>query len=255
MNRAELWKEVIADTRALLSRGGGKPVELSPEFAERLTQFVPTPAVVQEELFAAPEEVAPAGTAHDPARVAALAALRQDVAACTLCGLCQTRNKTVFGSGNPHTQILFVGEAPGADEDRQGEPFVGKAGALLTDIIEKGFKIPRPEVYICNVLKCRPPENRDPNPEEMMHCEPYLVRQIELIQPRVIVALGRIAAQALLKTNTPIGKLRGSWHTYQGIPLRATFHPAYLLRNPGDKRLAWDDVKEVLRFLEEHQAP
>lgn len=255
MNRVDLWKEVISDTRALLTRGGGRSVELSPHFAERLAEFVATPAVVQEELFAAPEEPKTEGQAHDPARVAELAALRQIVDACTLCGLCETRTKTVFGSGNPHTEILFVGEAPGAEEDRQGEPFVGKAGALLTDIIEKGYKIPRSEVYICNVLKCRPPENRDPNPEEVMHCEPYLMRQIELIQPKVIVALGRIAAQALLKTTTPIGKLRGSWHSYQGIPLRATFHPAYLLRNPGEKRSAWDDVKEVQKFLQEHQAP
>lgn len=190
--------------------------------------------------------------APDPGAAAVasdLEALQGLVAGCQKCGLCNTRTQTVFGVGNPRAEIVFVGEAPGADEDRKGEPFVGRAGQLLTDIIEKGFKIPRPEVYICNVLKCRPPENRDPNPDEVLHCEPYLVRQLELIQPKVIVALGRIAAQTLLKTDKSMGRLRGEWHRYQGIPLRATFHPAYLLRKPEDKRLAWDDVKEVLRLL------
>jgi DNA polymerase len=159
------------------------------------------------------------------------------------------RIQTVFGTGNPHADLVFVGEAPGAEEDRQGEPFVGRAGQLLTDIIEKGIKIRREDVYICNVLKCRPPENRDPNPEEVVCCEPYLLRQLELIQPKVICALGRIAAQTLLRSSESTTRLRGKWHNYHGIPFRVTYHPAYLLRSPGEKRKAWEDIQEVMKVL------
>lgn len=187
----------------------------------------------------------------------ALDALAAEVAQCRKCALCQTRTQTVFGVGNPHAELVFVGEAPGVDEDLQGIPFVGKAGKLLTDIIEKGMKLRRSDVYICNVLKCRPPslekgkENRAPNPEEVRQCEPYLIRQLEIIRPKIICALGGVAARCLLKTDTPVGKLRGTWHTYQGIPLRVTFHPAYLLRNPNEKKSAWEDIKEVMRALRE----
>jgi len=155
----------------------------------------------------------------------------------------------VAGEGNPEAALVFVGEAPGASEDRQGRPFVGRAGQLLTDIISNGMKMHRDDVFICNVLKCRPPENRNPNPEEIMHCEPYLLRQLDLIRPRVICALGAVAAHTLLKTDTAIGRLRGQWHAYHGIPLRVTYHPAYLLRNPADKVKAWEDIKEIMRFL------
>jgi len=142
---------------------------------------------------------------------------------------------------------VFVGEAPGRDEDQQGKPFVGKAGQLLTGIIEKGMNLRREDVYICNVLKCRPPENRNPLPDEIAHCEPFLIRQLEIIKPKVICALGTFAAQTLLKTTEPIGRLRGKWHFYHSIPLRATYHPAYLLRNPADKRKTWTDVLEALK--------
>ncbi len=175
--------------------------------------------------------------------------IRQEVAQCTKCPISEDRTNTVFGTGNPEADLVFVGEAPGAEEDRQGLPFVGRAGQLLTDIIVKGMKMRREDVYICNVLKCRPPNNRDPNPMEVMNCEPYLLRQLELIKPKVICALGRISAQTLLKTDAPLNELRGKWHNYHGIPLRVTYHPAYLLRNPADKKKAWIDIQEVMKLL------
>lgn len=187
---------------------------------------------------------APAARAEEPAVSPASMdwpVLQEAVRACTQCALHSTRTQTVFGVGNRNAQWMFVGEAPGADEDRQGEPFVGRAGQLLNAILfAMGLK--REEVYIANLLKCRPPGNRDPQPEEVAQCEPYLIRQIALIQPRLIVALGRHAAHSLLKTETPLGKLRGQRLSYHGIPLIVTYHPAYLLRNPVDKRKVWDDL-------------
>jgi uracil-DNA glycosylase len=168
-------------------------------------------------------------------------ALEQTVAQCTLCGLHTARTQTVFGVGNHEAQWLFIGEAPGAEEDRQGEPFVGRAGQLLNAMIF-AIGLKREDVYIANVLKCRPPNNRDPQPNEVAKCEPYLIRQIGLIQPRLIVALGRHAAHSLLKTDLPLAKLRGQRLNYHGTPLVVTYHPAYLLRNPVDKRKAWVDL-------------
>jgi DNA polymerase len=156
----------------------------------------------------------------------------------------------VFGVGNPNAELMFVGEAPGADEDRLGEPFVGRAGQLLTKIIEAGLEIPRANVYIANVIKCRPPENRNPESDEIATCEPFLWRQIDLIKPRVIVALGTFAAQALLKTDVPISRLRGRAHDLRGgVKLIATFHPAFLLRSPDRKRDVWEDMKKVRAIL------
>jgi len=175
--------------------------------------------------------------------------LRQFIGDCTRCKLAPGRTKLVFGVGNPNAELMFVGEAPGADEDLQGEPFVGRAGQLLTDIIERGMGMSRNDVYICNVIKCRPPQNRNPEPDEVSTCEPFLFRQIDLVQPKVIVGLGTFAVQALLKVKTPISKLRGNWHEMRGIKLMPTFHPAYLLRNPADKRLVWADIQEVMKFL------
>lgn len=175
--------------------------------------------------------------------------LARTVAGCTRCGLHATRTQTVFGVGNREARWLFIGEAPGADEDRQGEPFVGRAGQLLNAMIEAvGLK--REDVYIANVLKCRPPGNRDPQPIEVESCEPYLMRQIELIHPRLIVALGRHAAHSLLKTEAPLTRLRGQRLAYRGTPLVVTFHPAYLLRNPIDKRRAWDDLCLARKIVE-----
>lgn len=167
--------------------------------------------------------------------------LETAVRACTKCPLHATRTQTVFGVGNRHARWMFIGEAPGADEDRQGEPFVGRAGQLLNAMLfAMGLK--REEVYIANVLKCRPPGNRDPQPEEVAQCEPYLLRQIDLIRPALIIALGRHAAHSLLKTEVPLARLRGQRLSYHGTPLIVTYHPAYLLRNPADKRKAWDDL-------------
>jgi uracil-DNA glycosylase len=175
--------------------------------------------------------------------------LRSFIGDCQRCKLCSGRTNLVFGVGNPRARLMFVGEGPGRDEDLQGEPFVGRAGQLLNDIITKGMGLQREDVYIANVVKCRPPENRNPEPDEVAACEPFLKKQIELIRPEVIVALGKFAVQTLLQSKAPITKLRGSWHSYQGIKLMPTFHPAYLLRNPADKKLVWEDIKKVIKEL------
>jgi DNA polymerase len=176
--------------------------------------------------------------------------LRDKVLKCKLCPeLAKTRNKVVFGSGDLQASLVFVGEAPGADEDAQGLPFVGRAGQLLTKIIEAmGFK--REEVFICNVLKCRPPNNRPPAPGEVINCRPYLKRQLEFIKPKVIVALGNHAVKALLQTEKGISQMRGTFQKYEGIPVMCTYHPAYLLRSPGEKRKVWEDMKKVMQLLE-----
>jgi uracil-DNA glycosylase len=172
------------------------------------------------------------------------AELRARVAACTRCTLSKTRTQTVFGVGNQEADWLIVGEAPGAEEDRRGEPFVGRAGQLLNSML-KAIGLPREQVYIANVLKCRPPNNRDPAPGEVVECLPYLERQIALLRPKIMLAVGSISAQNLLKTDTPLGRLRLKVHSFglARVPLVVTYHPAYLLRTPGDKRKAWEDLK------------
>jgi uracil-DNA glycosylase family 4 len=182
-------------------------------------------------------------------RTSDLPALRELIGDCTRCKLAPLRTNLVFGVGNPNADLMFVGEAPGADEDARGEPFVGRAGQLLTDIIERGMGVTRDQVYICNVIKCRPPDNRNPEPDEVASCEPFLFRQIDLVKPEAIVGLGTFAVQALLKVKTPISKLRGKWHQVRGVRMMPTFHPAYLLRNPADKRLVWADIQEVMKEL------
>ncbi len=177
-------------------------------------------------------------------------ALREAVADCQACGLCRTRKQTVFGVGDTRARWLILGEAPGEQEDLQGEPFVGAAGQLLDSMLQAlqltrstdGPQAPSQRVYIANTLKCRPPRNRNPEPAELLACEPFLVRQIALLQPRLILAMGRFAVQALLRSSEPVGKLRGKVHQYQGVPLVVTYHPAYLLRNLADKARAWDDL-------------
>lgn len=175
--------------------------------------------------------------------------LRAAIGDCRRCKLCSGRTHLVFGVGSPRAKLMFVGEGPGRDEDLQGEPFVGRAGQLLTDIITKGIGLKREDVYIANVVKCRPPDNRNPEPDEVAACEPFLKKQIEIISPEIIVALGKFAVQTLLQSKMPITKLRGNWHTYQGIKLMPTFHPAYLLRNPADKKLVWEDIKKVIKEM------
>jgi DNA polymerase len=175
--------------------------------------------------------------------------LRAAIGDCQRCKLCSGRTHIVFGIGNPRAKLMFVGEGPGRDEDLKGEPFVGRAGQLLTDIITKGMGLKREDVYICNVVKCRPPENRNPEPDEVAACEPFLKKQIDIVRPQIIVGLGKFAVQTLLDSKVPIGKLRGTWASYHGIKLMPTFHPAYLLRNPADKKLVWEDIKKVIQEM------
>ena len=175
--------------------------------------------------------------------------IQLDLGDCQRCGLSKTRTHIVFGEGNPDARLVFVGEGPGYDEDIQGRPFVGAAGQLLTKIIQ-AMGLERTDVYICNIIKCRPPKNRNPMPDEIDTCSPFLERQITAIQPEVICALGKFAAQMLLNTQEPISRLRGRFHDYHGIPLMPTFHPAYLLRNPDGKRATWEDVQQVMEKLE-----
>jgi uracil-DNA glycosylase len=182
--------------------------------------------------------------------------LRDEVASCRACGLCESRKNTVFGVGNERAHWMVVGEAPGEQEDLQGEPFVGAAGKLLDSMLRavglsRGEGTTERQVYIANTLKCRPPRNRNPDPSELAQCEPFLQRQIELIQPRIILAMGRFAVQQLLRSQEPIGKLRGRVHRYQGVPLVVTYHPAYLLRNLPDKARAWEDLCLALKTLDE----
>jgi DNA polymerase len=190
-----------------------------------------------------------AAAAPERSDAATLEVLQQEVAGCTRCGeLASTRTQTVFGVGNPKAQLCFLGEAPGADEDRLGEPFVGRAGQLLNKILE-ACRLRREDVYILNILKCRPPGNRNPAPEESLNCRRFLNRQLELIKPQYICCLGSVAAQNLLETTETIGRLRGRVHSYQGVNVVCTYHPAYLLRNPSAKKHTWDDMKLLMREM------
>jgi len=176
--------------------------------------------------------------------------IREELGDCKRCPLSEGRTHIVFGEGNPKARIMFVGEAPGAVEDKTGKPFVGPAGKLLTDIVEKGMGLKRSDVYIANILKCRPPGNRDPLPIEVSECIGFLKAQILAIRPEMIIALGRIAAQNLLETKTPISRLRGNLKEFMGTKVMPTYHPSYLLQNPSKKRDVWEDIKAVLRYLE-----
>lgn len=190
-------------------------------------------------LFPIASETTPIGT---------LPAIRDEIGDCRRCKLCSTRKNIVFGTGSPTAQLMFVGEAPGADEDAQGEPFVGRAGQLLTKMIQ-AMGLSREEVYIANIIKCRPPENRNPQPDEIAACSPFLLKQIEAIRPKVICALGTFSAQTLLETQQKISALRGKFHDYHGVKLLPTFHPAYLLRNPNEKKTVWEDLKKIMEEL------
>ena len=177
-----------------------------------------------------------------------LPVIQEDLGDCTRCKLHKTRKTIVFGDGNPNAQLVFVGEGPGADEDEQGLPFVGRAGKLLTQMIE-AMGLQRKDVYICNVVKCRPPQNRQPEPDEVKECAPFLFRQIDTIAPKVIVCLGATAAQTILQTNRGISHFRGEWQEFRGRKLLATYHPAYLLRNPAAKSDVWKDLQKVMAEL------
>lgn len=238
--------------RFLLSALRGYLVDLKETGVEGLPCEKDLRETGDERVDAVQQECVPAGESHAPEK---LETIRNEMGDCRRCSLGDNRTNLVFGVGNPDARLVFVGEAPGREEDIQGEPFVGEAGRLLTKIIEAmGFS--RKDVYICNVIKCRPPGNRNPSPEEVESCHPFMLRQIQAISPEVIVALGTFAAQTLLRTREPISRLRGRFHDYHGIQLMPTFHPAYLLRNPAMKREVWDDMKAVMRkFGMEPSAP
>jgi DNA polymerase len=182
-------------------------------------------------------------------KLAVLEQVREEIGECTRCKLHKGRKSIVFGVGSAEARLMFVGEAPGEEEDIQGFPFVGKAGQLLTKMIE-AMGLRRDDVYICNTVKCRPPNNRNPEPDELAACEPFLKGQLAAVKPEVIVTLGKFAAQALLRDQTPITRLRGQWREYAGIPVMPTFHPAYLLRSPGEKARVWEDLKQVMKKLD-----
>jgi DNA polymerase len=247
-------RELDARQRAMLDEMGVKV--WTPASAPAAAPApAPAPLTVSAPLTTAPAPAVPAPTPApamprpvDTTAVAGLdwAGLRQAVAACEACGLCASRRQTVFGTGHEQARWMIVGEAPGEQEDRQGEPFVGPAGQLLDAMLratgrDRGTDLAG-GIFIANVLKCRPPANRNPAPEEVQRCEPFLARQVALVQPKLIIAMGRFAVQSLLRTTEPIGKLRGRVHRYEGVPVIVTYHPAYLLRNPADKAKAWADL-------------
>ena len=189
-------------------------------------------------------DVSRAVPSASPSMASELTLIREDIGDCQRCKLSRGRTNIVFGSGNPNAELVFVGEAPGFDEDKQGLPFVGRAGQLLTKIIES-IDIKREDVYICNVLKCRPPDNRNPEPDEVLACNPFLKRQLAAIRPKIVCCLGTFAAQNVMQTASPISKLRGAFHDIDGMRVIATFHPAYLLRSPDKKRDVWEDMKQI----------
>ena len=218
------------------------------EIVQAIRKHIELEHLTGTEGFLTPEAQSPV---ESNSSVFTLDSLRKQTMLCDKCDLCRTRTHIVFGSGSPKAKLMFVGEAPGMQEDLQGLPFVGRAGQLLTKIIESiGLK--REDAYIANVLKCRPPENRNPLPTEILTCEEYLIKQIELIRPKVICALGKFAAQTLLRSQEPIGRLRGKFYDYHGAKLIPTFHPAYLLRNPNEKRIVWQDMKKIRKELSEN---
>jgi len=243
----------MSDTlRAFLASARALVEELAQEGIDRIER-VPSTAPAQQELLAVPlwRGAEAAGSRGRPT----LEEVRAVLGECTRCRLSTGRTQIVFGDGNPGAKLLFVGEGPGEQEDLRGIPFCGRAGELLTSMIEKGLGIPRSEVYICNIVKCRPPGNRTPLPDEVAACRPFLDGQIEAIGPRVIVALGKPAASLLLGRDIAITKVRGTWHEYRGIPVMPTFHPAFVLRQytPENRRLVWEDLKAALARAQEHR--
>jgi uracil-DNA glycosylase len=238
---------VIATTEGIVAAPGAAKTIADHVTAQAAVPVLPAAtipsAAAERTPLQAPAAIRPVPAAERPAK---LEIIRREVAACTRCAeLVSTRTQTVFGVGNLHARLMFIGEAPGADEDRQGEPFVGKAGQLLTKIIE-ACRLTREEVYIANILKCRPPGNRNPEPDEVKNCRGYLDRQLAIIRPEYICCLGAVAAKSLLNTEATIGRMRGRFYQYEGIPVLCTYHPAYLLRNPSAKRDVWEDMKLLM---------
>lgn len=240
--------DLVTSLRRHLQRRQRAGIRILPNELNELPSKMTASMSAEDEPCLASTDIAQSGSAS-VLGAKNLDELRAEIGDCRRCKLCAGRTNIVFGVGHPKARLIFVGEGPGRDEDLQGEPFVGRAGQLLNDIITKGMGLKREDVYIANVVKCRPPENRNPEPDEVAACEPFLKKQIDLVQPEVIVALGKFAVQALLQSKAPISKLRGNWHRYHGIKLMPTFHPAYLLRNPADKKLVWEDIKKVIKEL------
>lgn len=239
-----------------LKESGHTHIPLSHELSELPVMAVPAShfydrsvepsesRMTQDSLFSEPQD--------HPEELLSLAAVREDLGDCQRCKLCENRQTIVFGSGNPHADLVFVGEGPGADEDAQGLPFVGRAGKKLTEIIEKGMLLDREkDTYICNIVKCRPPSNRDPERDEVAACKPFLIKQLKAIRPKVIVALGKPAASTLLGRNVAITKERGTWHEFEGMKLMLTYHPAYLLRayTRENRQAVYEDMQKVLEVL------
>lgn len=222
----------------------GKGVTLSPEALKALENAGGGPFVPVE-----PEKKISRPAVSGSGNHNTLEEIRSEIGDCTRCGLHEGRTKLVFGAGSPTAELMFIGEGPGRDEDLQGIPFVGRAGKLLTRMIEGGLKKTREDVYIANIVKCRPPSNRNPLPDEAETCKQFLIEQIKVIKPRVICLLGAVATQNLLDTKTGISKLRGRWHEYMGIKVMPTFHPAALLRNPANKRPVWEDLQAIMTEL------
>ncbi len=260
MNARELLEEtrrVLAAQAELGLRGAPVPERFLERPKPEPRRAAPGPSRPWHTKAPAIAPSAPASSAAAPADLAAirvtgepgLAEVRAVLGDCTRCPLHRGRTNLVFGVGDPDARLMFIGEGPGRDEDLQGEPFVGRAGQLLTRMIA-AMGLRRADVYIANIVKCRPPRNRDPEPPEVEACEPFLKAQIRAIQPDVIVTLGKYAAQTLLQVQTPITRMRGQWREYEGIALMPTFHPAYLLRNPAEKRPVWDDLQDVMRRLD-----
>ena len=241
---------LTAETRSLLASARATLKELAEEGVEQFERkddaaFDLHPRI---DAPAAPESESDPARSQRARATQTLEDVRLELGECTRCPLGEGRNRIVFGDGNPDAALMFIGEGPGQEEDRQGLPFVGRAGELLTQMIERGLEIPRSEVYICNIVKCRPPNNRTPQPDEVSTCKPFLDGQIEAVKPRTIVALGRPATSLLLGRDVAISKVRGTWHEYRGIPLMPTFHPAFLLRQYTDqnRRVVWEDLKAAL---------
>jgi uracil-DNA glycosylase len=255
--QAELYGDSLLIPKTPVQPAMDQPVHQG-ERTISSTTGTPMPRKSETDLFGNPDASQTTTTLHAyPAEpwtsAESIPMLNQAINICMKCGLGKTRTKFVFGVGNSKAEVVVVGEAPGADEDAQGEPFVGRGGQLLNKILES-IQFQREEVFICNILKCRPPNNRDPQPEEIELCEPYLWKQLDLIKPKMILCVGRIAGQSLLKTNASLTLLRGKVHDYRGIPLMVTYHPAALLRNPNWKRPCWEDVQKFRKLYEEMKA-
>ena len=251
-----MMKNIAGDIKTVLEFYQAMGIERIPIMTEQSLQRLASASPRREEQMIAEKEVsynaAPISKFHltSEQKKSALKALREEIGDCQRCKLSKGRKNIVFGEGSVDAEIMFIGEGPGEDEDLQGRPFVGKAGQLLTKLIEKmGFK--REDVYIGNIVKCRPPLNRDPEEDEISACSPFIKKQAEIISPKVIVSLGRIATQTLIGVKIPIGKLRGKFYQFENIPLMPTFHPSYLLRNPKDKWLVWEDAQKVLEKIKE----